>query len=45
VVLPAESLNAEDVFIDSVPLAELRARLHPAEVRTGHEVTEALRDA
>ena len=43
VVLPAEALNADDVFIDSMPLAELSARLGPAELRTGHEITEALR--
>ena len=42
IVLPAESLNSDEVFIDNVPLAELRAGLHPAEVRAGYEVTEAL---
>jgi putative radical SAM enzyme (TIGR03279 family) len=43
VVLPAEALNANEVFIDDLPLAELRERLSPAEVRTGYEVTQALR--
>jgi putative radical SAM enzyme (TIGR03279 family) len=43
VVLPAEALNADDVFIDDLPLAELRHRLGPTSVRTGYEVTEALR--
>jgi putative radical SAM enzyme (TIGR03279 family) len=43
VVLPAEALNADEVFIDDLPLAELRERLAPAEVRTGYEVTQALR--
>lgn len=42
VVLPAEALNADDVFIDDVPLATLAARLGPAEIRTGYEITEAL---
>ena len=42
IVLPAEALNAEEVFIDGLPLAELRARVAPAEVRTGYEVTQAL---
>lgn len=42
VLLPAEALNADDVFIDNVPLAEVAARLAPAEIRTGYEVTEAL---
>jgi putative radical SAM enzyme (TIGR03279 family) len=43
IVLPAEALNADEVFIDDLPLAELRERLAPAEVRTGYEVTQALR--
>ena len=30
-------------FIDSMPLAELSARIGPAELRTGYEITEALR--
>jgi putative radical SAM enzyme (TIGR03279 family) len=42
VLLPAEALNADGVFIDGVVLADLEARLAPAEVRTGYEITEAL---
>lgn len=42
VLLPAEALNADRLFIDSVPLADLRERLAPARVVTGHEVTAAL---
>jgi putative radical SAM enzyme (TIGR03279 family) len=43
VVLPAEALNADALFIDSVPLARVEAALSPATVVHGHEVTEALR--
>lgn len=43
ILLPAEAINADDVFIDSMPLSELGSRLGPAEVRTGYEITEALR--
>lgn len=42
VVLPAEALNADDVFIDDMPLARLAERMGPAEIRTGFEITEAL---
>jgi putative radical SAM enzyme (TIGR03279 family) len=42
VVLPAEALNADDVFIDDVPLDELKTRLAPASIRVGYEITEAL---
>ena len=42
VVLPAEAINADDLFIDNVPLSALAARLGPAEIRTGYEITEAL---
>ena len=42
VILPAEALNADGVFIDSLPLAEFEARMAPADVRTGYEITEAL---
>jgi len=45
VVLPAEALNADDAFIDDVRLAELASRLAGVELRTGYEVTEALRGA
>lgn len=42
IVLPAESLNADDRFIDDVTLSDLSARLAPAEIRSGYEITEAL---
>lgn len=44
VVLPAEALNADEVFIDDVPLAHVAERLGPAEIRTGFEITAALAD-
>ena len=43
VVLPAEALNADDIFIDDVPMDEVRKALAPASIYTGYEVTEALR--
>ncbi len=43
VLLPGEALNADRLFIDSVPLAELEAALAPARVVAGHEITAALR--
>jgi len=42
VLLPAEALNADDLFIDSMPRALLEAALGGATVRTGYEITEAL---
>lgn len=42
IVLPAEALNADDVFIDDMPLARLSAQLGPADLRAGYEITEAL---
>jgi len=42
VVLPAEALNGDALFIDSLPLAELASALAPATVIRGYEVTEAL---
>lgn len=42
IVLPAEALNAEDVFIDDVRLSDVAARLAPARILTGYEITEAL---
>jgi len=44
VVLPAEALNADELFIDSLPLAELASSLRPARVIRGYEITEALGD-
>jgi len=43
VLVPGESLNADDLFIDSLPLDELRAQLAPAVVRAGMEITATLR--
>ena len=43
VVLPAEALNADGIFIDDVPMNELEKALAPASVCTGHEITAALR--
>lgn len=42
VVLPAEALNGDLAFIDSVPLAELESGLAPATVVRAYEATEAL---
>ena len=42
VVLPAEALNSDQVFIDDVSLSGVVSGLGGAEVRTGYEVTEAL---
>ncbi len=42
VVLPAEALNADDLFIDSLSLAELESAARPARVLRGYEITEAL---
>ena len=43
VLLPAEALNGDRLFIDSVPFDRVVERLAPARVVTGHEVTAALR--
>ncbi len=43
VLIPAEALNGDDLFVDSFPLDRLRAELAPARVVTGFEVTAALR--
>ena len=43
VLVPAEALNGDRLFIDSVPPDELAARLAPAQVIPGYEVTAALR--
>ena len=42
VVVPAEALNADDIFIDDLSMGDFVTRLGPAEVRTGYEITEAL---
>ena len=43
VLVPAEALNADRLFIDSLPLDGLAARMAPARVIPGYEVTAALR--
>jgi putative radical SAM enzyme (TIGR03279 family) len=42
VLLPGESLNADAVFIDDLPFAELTAALAPARVLPGLELTSTL---
>jgi putative radical SAM enzyme (TIGR03279 family) len=42
VLLPAESLNDDDIFIDNMPLDELRSGLAPARLIAAHELTSAL---
>lgn len=42
ILLPADCLNGDDLFIDSLPLAELRDRLDPSTVRVGREITTLL---
>jgi putative radical SAM enzyme (TIGR03279 family) len=43
VVIPAEALNGDDRFIDDMQRSELASSLPGVEIRSGHEVTEALR--
>jgi putative radical SAM enzyme (TIGR03279 family) len=43
ILVPADALNGDDLFIDSMPLEELRSRLSPARVHPGREITGALR--
>ena len=45
ILVPAEALNADRMFIDSMPLAEVERRLAPARVVAGHELTATLRAA
>ena len=42
VLLPAEALNGDELFIDSISYREVKERLAPAQIVTGHEVTAAL---
>jgi len=42
-LLPAEAVNADGLFIDSMPLSDLTAALSPAAVATGYEITECLK--
>jgi NifB/MoaA-like Fe-S oxidoreductase len=43
ILIPAEALNADDLFIDSVSLEDFRRALAPARVLPAFEITEALR--
>ena len=45
VLLPADALNGDDLFIDSLPLDALAERLGPARLVLGHEIPETLRRA
>ena len=42
IVLPAEALNSDGIFIDGISRETVAAETAPAEVRTGYEITEAL---
>lgn len=42
VLLPAGALNADDLFIDGLPLAEAERRLAPARVRIGATLVDAM---
>jgi putative radical SAM enzyme (TIGR03279 family) len=44
-LIPAEALNADDLFIDSYPLASLIEALAPAPVIAGYDLVEALEQA
>ncbi|MEX0979548.1 MAG: DUF512 domain-containing protein [Gemmatimonadota bacterium] len=41
-LIPGETLNADDLFIDSLSLGEFRQAVAPARVVPGYEITEAL---
>lgn len=43
ILLPAETLNQDDLFIDSLSLDQFRERVAPARVLPAYEVMEALR--
>lgn len=43
ILLPAETLNQDDLFIDSLPLDAFRAALAPAQVLPAWEIPDALR--
>jgi putative radical SAM enzyme (TIGR03279 family) len=42
ILLAAEALNSDDVFIDDVPISEVRAALEPATVVAGYTIFECL---
>jgi len=43
-LLPAEALNQDDQFVDSLSLDTFRREVHPARVVPGFEITSALRE-
>lgn len=43
ILLPAETLNQEDLFIDSLSLDAFRQRVAPAQVIPAYEISEALK--
>jgi putative radical SAM enzyme (TIGR03279 family) len=43
ILVPGEALNADDLFIDSLSLSDLREAMAPARVIPALEITEALR--
>jgi putative radical SAM enzyme (TIGR03279 family) len=43
ILLPGETLNADDLFIDSFSLADFREAVAPAQLLPAMEITEALR--
>ncbi len=43
ILLPAETLNQDDLFIDSLPLDRFEASVSPARVVPAYEIPEALR--
>jgi hypothetical protein len=45
ILLSRESLNQDDLFVDSFPLSSLVERLSPARVLPGYEITETLSTA
>jgi len=43
ILVPAEALNQDDLFVDSFSMESLRERLAPARVVAGFEITDTLR--
>jgi hypothetical protein len=43
ILIPAEALNQDELFVDSFSLASLREELAPARVVAGFEITDTLR--
>jgi NifB/MoaA-like Fe-S oxidoreductase len=44
ILIPADALNADDLFIDSMSLDKLKKFLSPAKVVTGYDLTECLQN-